>query len=124
MTFSLSVKTVIAIHARFADCEGVRDLVSLEGTLARPMQSGFGQEFYPTVVEKAAALLHGLATTQPFIDGNKRTAWSCCTTFLGLHGLTIAAEVSQDDVVEFVIRISVGDCDIPDIALQLLDWLD
>jgi death-on-curing protein len=118
------MEAVLSIHARFTVSEGLRDVASLEGTLARPVQAGFGREFYATVVEKAAALLHGLATTQPFIDGNKRTAWACCATFLGHHGLTIATRVSQDDVVEFVIRISANKHDVPDVALQLLDWLD
>jgi death-on-curing protein len=118
------LEAVLTIHARFTADEGIRDLASLEGTLARPMHAGFGREFYPTVVEKAAALLHGLATTQPFIDGNKRTAWACCATFLEIHHLTISTKVSQDDVVEFVMRISSGVHDVSDIALQLLYWLD
>lgn len=88
------------------------------------MQAGFGREYYPTVVQKAAALLHGLASTQPFINGNKRTAWICCFTFLGEHGLTIAARVKQDDIVDLVRRIALGESDAADVAEQLLEWLD
>jgi death-on-curing protein len=88
------------------------------------MHTGFGQELYPTVVEKAAALVHGFARTQPFDNANKRTAWTCCVVYLQQHDLAISTEVTQDNVVEFVLSISVGAIDVPEVALQLLEWLE
>lgn len=124
MTYCLPLEAVIAIHGRFADGGGLRDCGSLEGTLARPMHTGFGQELYPTVVAKAAALLHGFARTQPFENANKRTAWTCCVVYLQQHDLVISAEVTQDEVVEFVFATSVGEFDVLEVALQLLEWLE
>ena len=46
----------------------------LESVLARPMHSFGGQMAYPTLIERAAALLHGVAKAHAFFDGNKRTA--------------------------------------------------
>lgn len=35
---------------------------------------------------QAAALANGIALNPPFLDGNKRTAWIACVTFLALNG--------------------------------------
>ena len=59
MTFCLSVDRVLAIHNEVCG-SGIRDRAALEAVLARPMQSAFGEEAFPTVAEKAAVLLHGM----------------------------------------------------------------
>ena len=122
MTYCLDVDQVLEIHD-VAGGSGVRDLASLEASLARPMQTIGGVDAYPTVVAKAAALLHGLARTQPFFDGNKRTAWVCCTTYLELHEHVISPTVTDQDVVDFVMEIAVGGMTVDAIALQLIEWL-
>jgi death on curing protein len=124
VTFCLRLEAVIAIQSRFGEGGGLRDRESLEGSLARPMQTGYGTDLYPTVMQKAAALLHGLSTTQPFHNGNKRTAWTCCVTFLRQHDLRVCDEVTEEEIIEFVLRISNGVHDVPEVALQLLEWLD
>ncbi len=88
------------------------------------MQGGFSRdEFYPTVIEKAAALLHSLARTQPFSDGNKRVAWASCVTFLRQNGLMVSPLISQDEVVEFVLDIANNAYEAEDVALRLLEWV-
>lgn len=67
----------------------VRDGGALDSALHRPFQSVFGDDAYPTLMEKAAVLLHGVATSHAFFDGNKRTAWTGTVTFLGLNGVQI-----------------------------------
>ncbi|WP_214978557.1 type II toxin-antitoxin system death-on-curing family toxin [Curtobacterium sp. ISL-83] len=59
----------------------------VRGILARPFSGHIDGEFFPTLWDKAAALLHGFATTQYFEDGNKRTAWVISQTFLRLNGV-------------------------------------
>lgn len=123
MTFCLSVDRVLAIHAEACHNGGIRDHAALEAALARPMQSAFGHDAFPTVVEKAAVLLHGLTRNHPFIDGNKRTAWLCCLTFLEDHGIVISL-MPTSDVVEFVVEVAVGTRTVQDVALDLLDWVE
>lgn len=61
----------------------------LLAALDRPF-SGFGhREFFPSIFDKAAALLHGLASRQVFENGNKRTAWSLGVIFLDLNGIDL-----------------------------------
>lgn len=65
------------------------DVAGVEAALARPEQSAFGEDAFPTLWEKAGALLHRLASTQYFADGNKRTAWTTAVTFLGTNGVRV-----------------------------------
>jgi death-on-curing protein len=88
------------------------------------LATGYGQELYPTVTAKAATLLHSLARTQAFHDGNKRTAWACCTAYLRQHGSPISSAVTQAEVVEFVVAVAVGEVSVDAIALQLIEWLE
>lgn len=113
-----------AIHQRVAPGHQLLDEASLLASLARPMQGGFGRpEFYPTAVEKAAALLHSLARTQPFSDGNKRIAWASCVTFLRQNDMTISPQITQDEVVKFVLEIANNLYEAEDVALRLLEWV-
>jgi death-on-curing family protein len=61
---------------------GLRDAGLLESAVARPFQSAFGEDAYPTVFEKAVALFHSLNANHPFQDGNKRTAVIALSHFL------------------------------------------
>lgn len=65
------------------------DLPGLEAAVERPW-AGFGDRvFYPTIFEKAAALLHGIASRQVFENGNKRTAWVSAVAFLDVNGIDL-----------------------------------
>ncbi len=99
----------------------VGDYGLLESALARPRASVFGQDAYPDLHLKAAALLHSLARNQALVDGNKRLAWTACRTFLAINGHWISAP--EDDRFEFVIRVATGVLpDVAKIAEQLNAW--
>jgi death-on-curing family protein len=65
---------------------GVKNRGLLESAVGRPFQSAFGQDIYPNVVHKAAALFHSLVSNHPFHDGNKRTAVVAVEHFLLANG--------------------------------------
>lgn len=99
----------------------VRDYGLLESALARPRASVFGQDAYPDLCLKSAALLHSLARNHALVDGNKRLAWTACRTFLAVNGHWISAP--EDDRFEFVIRVATGVLpDLDKIAEQLRAW--
>ena len=52
--------------------QGVRDAGALESAIAQPRITFDGQDLYPTLIEKAAALGFSLINNHPFLDGNKR----------------------------------------------------
>jgi death on curing protein len=107
----------VAIGAEVA----VGDYGLLESALARPRASVFGQDAYPELHLKAAALLHSLARNHALVDGNKRLAWTACRTFLAVNGHWISAP--EDDRFNFVIQVATGAVpELDKIAEQLRTW--
>ena len=76
MTVYLSLEQVLGLHRiqlqRFGGAAGLRDRGLLESALARPQMTFGGEDLYPDIPAKAAALLHSLVANHPFVDGNKR----------------------------------------------------
>jgi death-on-curing protein len=87
----------------------VRDVGLLEAAVHRPRASVFGQDAYPDLMTKAAALLHSLAGSHPLVDGNKRLAWLATYVFLAKNGIMLDAE--DDAAYEFVIAVADGSID-------------
>jgi death on curing protein len=93
----------------------IRDIGLLEAALARPRTTAFGADAYPTLDEKAAALLHSLARNHALIDGNKRLALSGLIAFYGVNGRRLA--LTNDAAYEFVMAVASGKLDtVADIA--------
>lgn len=122
MTEHLDLEDLLNIAgAAIGKDPAVRDYGLLESALARARATVFGQEAYPDLHAKAAALLHSLARNHALVDGNKRLAWTACRTFLAINGQSISAP--EDDRFEFVIRVAVGAlADVDKIAQQLRTW--
>lgn len=95
----------------------VRDLGLLDAAVARPRSSAFGEDAYPTVSLKAAALLHSLARNHALVDGNKRIAWLAAVVFLDLNGA--APDVTDDAAFDLVIDVAEGVAEVPEIADRL-----
>jgi len=72
----LTLEQVLILHQRVIEqsggAEGIRDRGILESALAQPYMSYDGQDLYPTLIEKVAALGFSLINNHPFVDGNKR----------------------------------------------------
>jgi death-on-curing protein len=86
---------VLAIHeeqiAEHGGLNGVRDIATLESALARPQQlQAYGDQ--PDIAALAAAYGFGVARSQAFIDGNKRTSYVVTTAFLLLNGYDLTAD--------------------------------
>jgi len=99
----LTVEEVLILHNRVIEQTGgglgVRDQGGLEAAVAQPKMTFGGEELYPTLVEKAAALGVSLAMNHPFVDGNKRTAHMAIEVFLILNGFEIEASVDEQETV-------------------------
>ena len=95
----------------------VRDVGLLDSAAARPRTIVFGQEAYPTLPLKAAALLHSLARNHPLVDGNKRLGWLATVVFLDLNGTQ--PDLSDDAAFELVMDVAAGAADVEGIAERL-----
>ncbi|WP_422522703.1 type II toxin-antitoxin system death-on-curing family toxin [Streptomyces sp. 5.8] len=82
----------------------------LESAVHRPRARMFGTSAYEDTYEQAAALLHGIATNHPLVDGNKRTAWLAAATFLALNGVDLGDldDAAQDSAYDLVIDVAAG----------------
>ncbi|WP_322923442.1 type II toxin-antitoxin system death-on-curing family toxin [Paenibacillus campi] len=89
----LSIQEVIAINVamiqRYSPAEyiGVKEPDLLEPAVYRPQSTAFGEDAYPTIYEKAAALFESLGQNHPFHNANKRTACTALVIFLRYNGL-------------------------------------
>lgn len=97
----------------------VRDIGLLESAIGRPQTTVFGEDAYPGLHGKAAALLHSLARNHALVDGNKRLAWAATAVVLGINGHRVEAD--QDEVVELVLAVASGALtDVGAIAQRLV----
>ena len=97
----LSVNEILELHSRVMQVSGgslgLLDLGALESAAAQPRMTFEGQELYPTLPDKAAALGFSLIQDHPFLDGNKRTGHAALETFLVLNGHEINATVDEQE---------------------------
>lgn len=103
----LSIDEILFIHSaviqKYGGSHGVRDLPLLLAAAARPKQQFGGNDLYPDLFLKAAALFHSLIFNHAFLDGNKRTAISATAIFLKKNGRTL--QVKRNLLFRFVIRV-------------------
>lgn len=118
----LTTETALRVHAQlvttFGGAHGVRDHGSLESAMARPYQTFGGTDLYTTPQEKASALLESLAINHPFVDGNKRIAYTLYRLLLLGAGMDIRADL--DTRYAMVIAVSKGELRFE----GLLNWAD
>jgi death-on-curing protein len=96
----------------------VRDHGLLESALARPQATAFGEDAYAGPEEKAAALLHSLASNRALVDGNKRLALGATIAFLGLNGRRLT--LTNDQAYELIMDVAARRLnDVPSIAERL-----
>ncbi|HLV36476.1 MAG TPA: type II toxin-antitoxin system death-on-curing family toxin [Spirillospora sp.] len=105
------------IHKILQGRQKVRDMDLLETAVGRPMQTVFGEDAYPTLQEKAAALLHSIARNHPFADGNKRTATVAAIFMLQVNGLRVNWEAQE--ALSQILNIAEGRLSVGEFAAWL-----
>lgn len=97
----------------------LRDPGLLASVVARPAAAAFGEDAYPTLWQKAAALCQSLDNNQALVDGNKRLAWLTTKVFLALNGQRLAAR--PDDGERYMLELVAGHGDLDAIAAWLAE---
>ncbi|MEU1262595.1 Fic family protein [Streptomyces cellulosae] len=114
----LTLPELLILAKRLGE-DAVRDYGLLDSALARPQSSVFGQDAYPDVWQKAAALMESLARNHALVDGNKRLAWYATWVFLHMNGHPLDPQFDVDEAERFVLDVCQGELDVPKIAAQL-----
>ncbi len=97
----------------------MRDWGLLQSAVARPQTSVFGEDAYPTLFEKAAALLHSVSSNHSLVDGNKRAGWASAVVFLDINGHPLMEPLDEDAAEEFVLAVAQSQLSNPEIANRL-----
>jgi death-on-curing protein len=107
----LTLIEVLELHRKILEQSGgalgIRDMGLLESAIAQPRMTFDGEDLYPSLLEKAAALGFSIILNHPFIDGNKRTGHAATETFLVLNGVEINASVAEQE--RMVLAIASGE---------------
>jgi death-on-curing protein len=92
----------------FGGAPGLRDRGGLEAAGARPRMTFGGEDLYPDLPEKAAALMHALvAVNHPFLDGNKRTGAMAAELLLAVNGYQL--DTGDDELVDVTLALARGE---------------
>jgi death on curing protein len=95
-----------------------RDAGLFESAAARPRASAFGQNAYPNMHDKVAALLHSIASNHALVDGNKRLALAAAIAFYGVNGQRLS--MTNNQAYELIMTVASGQLDdVPAIAAVL-----
>jgi len=110
VTRYLSLAEVLKLHdliiSETGGSHGLRDLGLLESALGQPQQTFGGDDLYPTLVAKAAALGFSLIKNHPFVDGNKRIGHAAVEALFMLNGFELSAGI--DDAESMILGVASG----------------
>jgi death on curing protein len=106
LTIAEVLETYRRVMQQTGGLVGIRDLGALESAIAQPYMTFGGNELYPSLAEKAAALGFSLIQNHPFADGNKRTGHAAMESFLAMNDYEISA--NTDEQVEVILSLASG----------------
>jgi death-on-curing protein len=121
VTVYLTAGDVLALHEQEVGANLLADFGLLESAVLRPQTTIGGEDAYPDLHTKAAAMFHSLARNHAFLDGNKRAAVAATALFYLLNGYDMEAEA--ENVVAVAIDTAEGLLTVADIAGRLKHWV-
>ncbi|CCQ96637.1 Death-on-curing family protein [[Clostridium] ultunense Esp] len=113
MVYYLTAEEIIFLHYTMMEMHddikqaGVKFPEKFEWMLERPKTKVFGEEQFPTVIEKACCYYHSIARGHIFHNGNKRTALVVFVTFLDLHGYEFT--MTNKEAEDFTVYLAEDD---------------
>lgn len=121
MTEYLGLDQILHLHriqiSRFGGSKGLRDRRGLQSAVARPQMTFGGEDLYPEIPDKAAALMHSLVMNHPFLDGNKRVGAHAAIAFLIANGFS--PEFSPAELVKVTLATAMGEMSAEALAIWI-----
>jgi death on curing protein len=118
----ITLMEVLKLHGQIIDqsggAQGIRDLGLLESAVAQPLMTFGGEDLYPSLIEKAAALSFSIIMNHPFIDGNKRTGHAAMEVLLVLNRLEVNATVDEQE--QIFLAVASGEIE----REAFVEWLE
>lgn len=117
----MTPQQILFLHERLfsetGGSRGVRDSNLLASAAGRPQVTFGGNDLYPDIYTKSAALMHSLIQNHPFVDGNKRTGIAAAGIFLRDNGFRLTA--TNAELKSFTLSVAKGEKGVPEIS----SWL-
>ncbi len=114
----LETTDIAAIHDQIIEATGgslgVREPELLKSIAQKPKASFGGQDLYPNIFAKAAALYEALCNYHVFLDGNKRTAVVSMYRFLVINGYDLTA--TNQELEEYTLNLATSHPDLAEVA--------
>ena len=121
MTRYLSAQQVLSLHQGLTGVlsgdPGIRDLRALDAAVVKPTLAFEGEDLYPSLAAKAAALLHALVTTSPFVSASRGTAAVAAECFLMANGMRLDA--TDTELVELTTSTERAEWQLEAITIWL-----
>lgn len=115
----LSIVQIEELHRiqieTYGGSSGCRDAGGLEAAVARPMMTFGGEDLYPDVAAKAAALMHSLVANHPFVDGNKRVGAYAALVFIELNDWSTT--ITPQELEAMTMDVARGSVDIEPLTI-------
>ena len=122
----LAIDEVMVIHEKMIEEFGgrspIHDFTLLHSAVERPRATFNGMDLYPSIFDKAAALIHSLILNHPFDDGNKRTAITSCAAFLSFNRVRL--NLPKHESIQFTLDIDSHKLTLEEIASWLKNHSD
>lgn len=120
----LTVPEIIEAHAQIMERMGaaptpLRSLDLLESAAMKPQAAAYyaGAD----IAEQAALLAIGISQNQPFLDGNKRTAYASMKVFLYINGFRIDAPSLE--IAKHLVGVAERDDSLEEATSRFAAWL-
>lgn len=126
MIVTLSTPQLVALHGElmkaFGGRRGLRDRGALESAAARPGMTFDGEDLYPDLAAKVAALMHSLVVNHAFVDGNKRVGAAAAELVVEVNGYRLLS--SDSDLENVTLSVARGELSAEALAIWFRQRLE
>lgn len=121
----LTLDQVLVLHDRSISKHGgsfgIRDIGLIESALMAPQQTFGGEDLYPSLESKVAAMWHGFVANHGFVDGNKRIGLIVASVFLLMNGFRFT--LSQALAEEITLKIATSELSRAELVGLVGKWI-
>lgn len=117
----ITIRQVLILHElqieKYGGLSGIRDTGMLQSAIGRPFATFGGNDLYPDIFSKTAALIQSIIKNHPFLDANKRSAFVSAITLLEMNGYRFFAK--DNEVVSYMLAVANENLTVD----QISKWL-
>lgn len=104
----ITIRQVLILHElqieKYGGLSGIRDTGMLQSAIGRPFATFGGNDLYPDIFSKTAALIQSIIKNHPFLDANKRSAFVSAITLFEMNGCRFFA--SDNEVINYMLGVA------------------